>query len=38
MVMKGTRRNNLSYYNGNTVTGVVATIFGSDEDSEITSL
>ena len=36
--MKGTRRNNLYYYNGSIVTGVVATISGSDEDSEITSL
>ena len=35
MVMKGIRRNNLYYYNGNTVTGVVATVSGSDEDLEI---
>ena len=36
--MKDTKRNNLYYYNGNTVTGVVATVSGSDEDSMITSL
>ena len=38
MVMKGIRRNNLYYYNGSTVTGVVATVSGSDKDVEITSL
>ena len=36
--MKGIRRNNLYYYNGSTMIGVVATISGSDEDSKITSL
>ena len=30
--MKGTRRNNLYYYNGSTMTTVVAMVFGSDED------
>ena len=38
LVMKGTRRNNLYYYNGSTMIRVVAMVFGSDEDSEITSL
>ena len=38
LVMKGIRRNNLYYYNGSTMIGVVATISGSDEDLEITSL
>ena len=38
MVMKGTRRNNLYYYNGSTMTKVVATISNSNEDSEINSL
>ena len=38
LVMKGTRRNNLYYYNGSTMVGVVATISSSGEDSEITSL
>ena len=38
LVMKGIRRNNLYYYNGSIVIGVVGTVFGSDEDSEITSL
>ena len=37
LVMKGTRRNNLYYYNGSTVIGVVATVSGSNEDSNITS-
>ena len=32
MVMKGIRRTNLCYFNGSTVTGVVATVFGSDKD------
>ena len=32
MVIKGTRRNNLYYYNGSIVTEVVATVFGSDKD------
>ena len=36
MVMKGTRRNNLYYYKCSTMTGVVATVSGSDKDSEIT--
>ena len=36
--MKGIRRNNLYYYNGSTVIGVVATVSGSNEDSNITSL
>ena len=31
MVMKGIRRNNLDYYNGSTMIGVVATISSSDE-------
>ena len=30
--MKGTRRNNLYYYNGSTMTRVVAMVSGSDED------
>ena len=38
LVMKGTRKNNLYYYNGSIVTGVVAMVFGSDEDSYITCL
>ena len=32
LVMKGIRRNNLYYYNGSTLIGVVATVSGSDED------
>ena len=32
LVMKGTRRNNLYYYNGSTVTRVVAIVSGSDKD------
>ena len=38
LVMKGIRRNNLYYYNGSTMTRVVATVYGSDEDPKITSL
>ena len=38
MVMKDIRRNNLYYYNGSTMIGVVATVSGSDKDAEITSL
>ena len=38
LVMKGTRRNNLYYYNGSTMIGVVATISNSGEDLKITSL
>ena len=38
MVMKGTRRNNMYYYNASTVTEVLAIVSSSDEDSEITSL
>ena len=38
LVMRDTRRNNLYYYNGSTVIGIVTTISGSDEDLEITSL
>ena len=38
LVMKGTRRNNLYYYNGSTVIGVVTMVSGSDKDLEITSL
>ena len=38
LVTKGTRRNNLYYYNGSTVIEVVAIVYGSDEDSNITSL
>ena len=38
MVIKGTRRNNLYYYNGSTMTGVVTTVFGSDKNSKIPSL
>ena len=38
LVMKGTRRNNLYYYNGSTMVGVVATISSSGEYSKITSL
>ena len=37
MVMKGMRINNLYYYNVSSVTGVVAMVFSSDEDSVITS-
>ena len=36
--MKGIRRNNMYYYNGSTVLGVVATVSGTDENLEITSL
>ena len=36
--MKSIRKNNLHYYNSSRVTGVVATISGSDEDSKIISL
>ena len=32
LVMKGTRRNNLYYYNGSIMIGVVATVSGSGED------
>ena len=32
LVMKGIKRNNLYYYNGSTMIGVVAIISGSDED------
>ena len=38
MVMKGIRRNNLHYYNGSTMIGVVTIVSGSDKDEEITSL
>ena len=38
LVMKDTRRNNLYYFNGSTMIGVVATISSSSEDLEITSL
>ena len=38
LVMKGTKRNNLYYYNGSTLIGVVATVSGIGEDLEITSL
>ena len=39
LVMKGTRKKkDLYYYNGSIVIGVVATVCGSDEDSEINSL
>ena len=38
VVMKGTRRNNLYYYNGSTVIGSTATVFEKDEDSKITRL
>ena len=38
LIMKGTRRNNLYYYKGRIVIGVVATVSGSDEDTKITSL
>ena len=38
LVMKGTRTNNLYYYNGGTLIGVVTTISGRDEDPEITSV
>ena len=38
LLMKGTRRNNLYYYNDSTWIGVVATVSSSVEDSEITSL
>ena len=38
LVMKGTRTNNLHYYNGSTLIGVVATISGRHEDPEITSV
>ena len=36
--MKNTKRNNLCYCYGSKMTGVVAKVFGSIEDSEITSL
>ena len=36
--MNGTRRNNLYYYNGSTVIGVVAMVSGSGEDSKIQRL
>ena len=32
------RRNNLYYYNGSIVIGIMATVSGSDEDPVITSL
>ena len=32
LVMKGTRRNNLYYYNSSTEIGVMATVPGSSED------
>ena len=35
LVMKGSRRNNLYYYNGSIVIGVVAMVSNSGEDSEI---
>ena len=35
LVMKGTIRSNLYYYNGSTVIGVVATGSSSGEDSKI---
>ena len=38
LVMNDTRRNNLYYYNGRIVIEVVATVSGSDEDLEISSL
>ena len=38
LVMKGTRKNNLYYYNGSIVIRVVAMVSGSDEDLDITSL
>ena len=38
LVMKGIRRNNLYYYNGSIVIGVVTTVSSSDKDSKITSL
>ena len=38
LIMKGTRINNLYYYNGSTVIGVVAMFSSSGEDSEIASL
>ena len=38
LVMKDTRRNNLYYYNGSTVIGVVTKVSDNDEDSKITSL
>ena len=38
MVMQGMKRNNLHYYNDNTVIGVVATVSNNDVDSNITSL
>ena len=38
LVMKGTMRNNLYYYNGCIVIRVVATVSSSGDDSNITSL
>ena len=38
VVMKGTRRINLYYYNGSTVIGSVAAVSKKDEDSKITRL
>ena len=32
LIMKGIRRNNLYYYNGGTMIGVVATVSSSNED------
>ena len=38
LVMKGIRRNNLHYYSGSTMIGVVATVSCSEKDLKITSL
>ena len=37
-VMKGTRRNNLYYFQGNIVIGSASTVSGKDADSEATKL
>ena len=36
--MKGTRKNNMYYYNGSIRIGVIATVSSSGEDSQINSL
>ena len=38
MVMKGTRRNNLYYFQGSTIIGSALTVYGKDSDSEATKL
>ena len=38
VVMKGTRKNNLNYFQGSIVNGIVATVSDEDVDSETTML